>query len=131
SKLIAKRMNVANKRARKLVNSESSYITSKATFDSYSRSGVVKQYQILATLDSHTSKICRSMDAASKKEPFDLNKWEVGVTAPPFHANCRSTTIAYFPDTLDIERIARDYEDEVYYVDGEINYKQWYEKYVA
>lgn len=42
SKIIAERMGVARSRAITLVNTESAYITSKATFDSYSGSGVVK-----------------------------------------------------------------------------------------
>ncbi|WP_243108659.1 minor capsid protein [Clostridium rectalis] len=130
SKIIADRMEVSRNRARTLVNTESANIVSKATFNSYAGSGVVKKYQILATLDSRTSEICRSMDAASKKEPFDLNKWEVGVTAPPFHANCRSTTIAYFDDAIDEERIARDNQGKAYYVDGNMSYEQWYNKYV-
>ncbi|MBU3193477.1 minor capsid protein [Clostridium algidicarnis] len=130
SRIIAERMGVANNRARTLVNTESANIVSKATFNSYTGSGVVEQYQILATLDPHTSKICRFMDAASKKEPFDLNKWEVGVTAPPFHPNCRSTTVAYFKDAIDEKRIASDSDGKTYYVDGNMDYKQWYDKYV-
>ncbi|ACA44792.1 putative prophage head protein [Clostridium botulinum B1 str. Okra] len=49
---------------------------------------------------------------------FKVSEKEIGVNAPPFHPNYRTTIIPYFPDTLDIERIARDYEGEVYYVDG-------------
>lgn len=125
TKLIAERMNVAKNRARTLVNTESSYITSKATFDSYSRSGVVKQYEILATLDLHTSKICRAMDG----KVFNLSEKEIGLNAPPFHPNCRTTTIAYFPDDIE-ERIARDSDGNQYYVDGNMTYEDWYNKYV-
>lgn len=127
SKLIAERMNVAKNRARTLVNTESSYITSKATFDSYSRSGVVKQYEILATLDLRTSKICRAMDG----KVFNLSEKEIGVNAPPFHPNCRTTIVAYFDDAIDEERIARDSDGEVYYVDGKMKYEDWYNKYVS
>jgi len=127
SKLIAERMNVAKNRARTLVNTESSYITSKATFDSYSRSGVVKQYEILATLDLRTSKICRSMDG----KVFNLSEKEIGVNAPPFHPNCRTTIVPYFDDAIDEKRIARGSDGKVYYVDGNINYKEWYKKYVG
>ncbi|SHE61975.1 minor capsid protein [Clostridium fallax] len=125
SKIIANRMNVSKNRARTLVNTESSYITSKATFDSYSGSGVVKQYEILATLDLRTSQICREMDG----KVFDLKDKLIGITAPPFHPNCRTTTVAYFPDSIDEERIARD-SDGNNYVDGNMDYKQWYDRYV-
>ncbi|MDU2293810.1 MAG: hypothetical protein E7K64_01310 [Clostridia bacterium] len=38
----------------------------------------VKQYEIVATLDSHTSAICQEMDG----KRFPISKMEVGVTAP-------------------------------------------------
>ncbi|WP_164968283.1 minor capsid protein [Clostridium tetani] len=126
SKIIAERMNVAKNRARTLVNTESSYITSKATFDSYNKSGVVKQYEILATLDLRTSRICREMDG----KVFKIPEKEIGVNAPPFHPNCRTTIVPYFDDAIDEERIARDSEGKTYYVDGDMNYEQWHNKYV-
>ncbi|WP_231266811.1 minor capsid protein [Clostridium botulinum] len=126
SKIIAERLNVSKNRATTLVNTESAYITSKATFDSYGRSGVVKQYQILATLDLRTSKICREMDG----KVFKLSEKEIGVNAPPFHPRCRSTTVVYFPDDIDEKRIAKDSKSEKYYVDGNMNYQQWHDKYV-
>ncbi|MEW8955597.1 polymorphic toxin type 50 domain-containing protein, partial [Clostridium sp.] len=127
SKIVTERMEVAKNRARTLVNTESANIVSKATFNSYDSSGVVKEYEILATLDLHTSKICRSMDG----KIFKVSEKEIGVNAPPFHPNCRTTTVAYFPDSLDVERIARDHEGNTYYVDGSMNYEQWYKENVA
>lgn len=127
SKMIAERMEVGRNRARTLVNTESANIVSKATFDSYSGSGVVKQYEILATLDLHTSKICRSMDG----KVFKVSEKEIGVNAPPFHPNCRTTTVAYFPDAIDEERIARDNNDRIHYVPGNMTYEQWYKEGVA
>lgn len=126
SKIIAERMEVGKSRARTLVNTESANIVSKATFSSYSGSGIVKEYEILATLDSHTSKICRSMDG----KIFKVSEKEIGVNAPPFHANCRTTTMAHFPDAIEKERIARDSNDKVYYGLGEMTFEKWYEKYV-
>ncbi|WP_243447972.1 minor capsid protein [Clostridium tetani] len=127
SKIIAERMNVAKNRARTLVNTESSYITSKATFDSYNKSGVIKQYEILATLDLRTSRICREMDGRI----FKISEKEIGVNAPPFHPNCRTTIVPYFDDAIDEERIARDSDGKTYYVDGDMNYEQWYNKHVV
>ncbi|MHB8034692.1 phage head morphogenesis protein [Clostridium botulinum] len=124
SKTIAERMEVGKSRARTLVNTESANIVSKATFNSYIGSGIVKEYEILATLDLHTSKICRSLDG----KVFKVSEKEIGVNAPPFHPNCRTTIIPYFQDAIDEERIARDYEDKVYYVDGNMTYKEWYDK---
>ncbi|WP_282804568.1 minor capsid protein [Clostridium tetani] len=125
SKIIAERMNVAKNRARTLTNTESSYIVSKSTFNSYIGSGIVKEYEILATLDLHTSRICRSLDG----KVFKVNEKEIGVNAPPFHPNCRTTIVPYFDDAIDEERIARD-SDKSYHVNGNINYKEWYDEYV-
>lgn len=129
SKIIADRMGVARNRATTLVNTESAYITSKATFDSYSGSGVVKQYEVLATLDLRTSEICRSMDG----RVFNVSEKQIGVNAPPFHPNCRTTTVAYFEDMdtwLD-ERIARNPDTgKNYHVWADTTYDKWYQKYV-
>lgn len=128
SKVIANKMNVVKGAARRLVNTESAYITSKATFDSYSGSGFVKQYEILATLDLHTSKICRDLDG----KVFDLGEKEIGKNAPPFHPNCRSTTIPYFDDVIDEERISRDpVTGKAKYVSGDMKYEDWYKENVA
>lgn len=126
SKIIAERMEVGRNRARTLVNTESANIISKATFNSYSKSGVVKQYEILVTLDLRTSRICREMDG----KVFKISEKEIGVNAPPFHPNCRTTIVPYFDDAIDEERIARDSGGKNYYVDGNITYKDWYNKYV-
>lgn len=126
SKIIANKMNVGKGVARRLVNTESAYITSKATLQGYTNSGVVKRYQILATLDIKTSDRCRRMDS----KDFSLEEWEVAVTAPPFHANCRTTTIPYFEDDIDVERIARDSNGNSYYVAGNMKYEEWYKEHV-
>ena len=61
---------------------------------------------------------------------FEVSKKEVGINDPPFHPNCRTTTIPYFePDEydIDIERIAKDNKGKNYYVPGNLTYKQWQE----
>lgn len=126
SSMLARRMEVASNRARTLINTESAYIASKATLDGYAGSGVIKQYEILATLDLRTSEICRSMDG----RVFKVSEKEIGINAPPFHPNCRTTTIAYFDDALDEERIAKDHEGNTYYVDGKMKYEDWYNKHI-
>lgn len=124
--IIAERMKVAKNRARTLVNSESAYILNKATFNSYKASGVVKRYENVATLDLKTSDTCRFMDG----KDFAIAEKEVGVNAPPFHANCRTVTTAYFEDAIDEKRIARGIGGKVYYVDGSMTYDKWYKEHV-
>ena len=61
----------------------------------YERMGVEK-YQLVATLDLRTTEICISLDG----KVFFVKDYERGVTAPPFHINCRTTTVPYYDDDI-------------------------------
>lgn len=65
--------------------------------------------------------------AALDGQVYPMNKYAIGVTAPPFHPWCRGTTAPYFDDMDDIaERWARDPETgKTYTVPGSMTYKQW------
>jgi len=54
---------------------------------------VVKQYQIVATLDGDTSAICRELDG----EKFDFGKGPI----PPIHPNCRTDIIPVLDSKFD------------------------------
>jgi hypothetical protein len=58
-----------------------------------------------------------------------MTAYEVGVTAPPFHPWCRTTTAPYFADSHG-ERIARGADGEQYYVPADMKYAEWKEKFV-
>lgn len=126
-KEIAERLNVDKRKAGRLVMTESAFIQSASTRDSYSELDV-KEYEILATLDLKTSEICRSMDGLR----FPLKEYEIGVTAPPFHPNCRTTTIPYFDDefTENEKRSAKGNNGKSHLVDGNLKYDDWLAKYV-
>ena len=127
AKDLAERMQVSYSSAERIVRTESSFVTHQATWDGYKASGIVQKYEYLATLDSRTSEVCRSMDG----KVFRLSEKQVGINYPPLHPNCRSTVVPYFDDEEDPgERIARDSEGEVYYVPGNMTYREWYDKYV-
>lgn len=126
TKLIQERMGVSRTNAARLVRTESAHIVGEATFKGYEESGVVAQYQFLATLDNRTSSVCQSMD----NKIFKLSEKQVGINYPPLHANCRSTTVAYFGDEEPSERVAMGKDGKVYYVPSNMNYTEWFEKYV-
>lgn len=128
SRDLAGRMGVSYSSAARLVRTEGSHIANEASWDGYVGSGVVKKYEILSTLDGRTSHVCRGMDG----HVFALNEKEVGVNFPPFHGNCRTTTVPYFDDEEDVgERIARDADGKTYYVPGNMTYGQWRDKYAG
>lgn len=130
SNRIVKRLNVSYNNARRLVETETAYIQERASFDVYDELEVEK-YQILATLDNRTTDICRHLDG----EIFDKKDAKIGVTAPPFHCYCRTTTIPYIGGVTDAEgttRTARDSKTgKGVAVKGDLTYEQWEDTYVA
>ena len=125
---IAKKMNTSKHNAGRLVMTEEAYFNSLSQGDMFKELDVEK-YEIVATLDSHTSEICQDMDG----KVFPMVDYEAGTTAPPFHVYCRSTTAPWFPEDYGVkgERAARDTDDDkTYMIDADITYKQWMDKYV-
>lgn len=124
---LVKKMNTSKNNAGRLVMTEEAYFSSAAQKDCFESLGV-EQYEIVATLDSHTSDICRSLDG----KHFPMKDYQPGVTAPPFHVYCRSTTVPYFDEQFNIgERAARDEETgKTYYIPDDMNYQEWKETFV-
>jgi SPP1 gp7 family putative phage head morphogenesis protein len=126
SKRVSKRLEVSYNTAVRLIRTESNHISNEAFADSLINSGVVSEYEYLATLDNRTSDLCRPMDS----KHFKWSEKEVGVNFPPLHSNCRSTIIPYFEDEDTPERIAKEANGKTFYVDGKMSYKDWKAKYI-
>lgn len=124
---IAKKMNTSKHNAGRLIMTEEAYFSSAAQKDCFNDLNV-EQYEIVATLDSHTSDICRRMDG----KVFSMKDFEPGVTAPPFHVYCRSTTVPYFEDDFGQtgERAARGKDGKTYYVPADMKYQEWQKAFV-
>ncbi len=124
---IARKMKTSQNVAGRLVMTESAFFSSAAQKECYQELDV-EQYEIVATLDSHTSELCREMDG----KHFPMSQYEAGVTAPPFHVYCRSCTCPYFDDEFDRigKRAARKADGKVYYVPGDMTYKEWQKAFV-
>lgn len=125
---IARKMNTSKVNAGRLVMTEEAFFNSAAQKDCFAELDV-EMYEIVATLDSHTSDICRGMDG----KHFKMSEWQIGVTAPPFHVHCRTTTVPFFDDEFNSvgERAARDEEKgKIYYVPGDMTYKEWEEAFI-
>lgn len=112
--------------AGKLVMTEAAFFSSAAQKDCYNELDV-EYFEIVATLDSHTSAICQEMDG----KVFPMTQYEVGVTAPPFHPWCRTVTVPAFDDEFGIgERAARGEDGKTYYIPSNITYPQWKKSFV-
>lgn len=125
---LAKKMNTSKHNAGRLVMTEEAYFSSTAQKEAFQELGV-EQFEIVATLDSHTSEICRMMDG----KHFPMTDFQPGATAPPFHVYCRSTTVPYFDDNFGQigERAARDEETgKTYYIPDDMKYQDWEDTFV-
>ena len=128
SQAIAERFEVGQNKARRLVRTESAFFHNQMELLSYEDAEITK-YKFVAVLDKRTSHICQQHD----NKVYNTDEAVPGVNYPPLHPWCRSTTIAY-DDDIDyskLERRARNPETgKVEYVPADMNYKEWYSKYV-
>ena len=108
--------------ARRLLETESAAYASKAQIEAF-KSIDVEKYEIVATLDLHTSEICQEMDG----KVFNISEQEIGVTVPPFHSHCRTVIAPYFDD--ESTRASRD-ENGEYKEVKYMNYKEWKDQYI-
>ena len=123
---IEERFNVERNIATRLIMTESAAYHSRAKERCMKDLGCEK-YEVIATLDDRTSPICRSMDS----KVFDMKDYQVGVTAPPFHSNCRTVTAPYY-DKIEGDtnlRASRTEDDNYELVDVK-DYQDWYDNYV-
>ena len=113
--------------AYRLIYTESAYVSEAATMKGYAEDGI-EEYEICATLDSHTSEVCRKMDGMR----FKVAEAQEGKNMPPFHPFCRTTTVPYISelDELQSTRVARDEDGKTYKVPGNMKYLDWKKKYV-
>lgn len=113
----------------RLMRTEVNYCCNQGALMSLKDAGMEK-YIFLATLDLRTSEICQSLD----KKVFYVKDAKVGKNYPPMHPHCRSTATAYIEgrDTSRLKRRARDPETgKTVLVPYDMNYEEWYERYVA
>lgn len=123
-KSISEEFRVSRNKAGKLVMTESAAFASASQRDAFNTLDV-ERFEIVATLDNHTSEICQELDG----HVFTMKDFEVGVTAPPFHVWCRTTTVPHFEDDYG-ERAARGADGKTYYVPSNMKYPDWKKTFV-
>lgn len=90
TKRIDQEFNVGKFNASRLIRTEVNYFYSKTKLDNWKSRGV-EQYQLIAILDSRTSKICRSIN----KKIFNVKDAVFGKNMPPLHPFCRTVPVIY------------------------------------
>ena len=128
AEMLTKKFAGGSSKARRLIRTESCYLSNQLEMESYKECGIDK-YQYLATLDLRTSEICRELDG----KVFLVKDQQPGKNCPPMHPWCRSTTIAIIGEKMleGMKRRARDpVTGKTYLVPASMNYREWYAKYV-
>ena len=128
SEVIMNRCGAGAMQARRLVRTESCFLSGELTARSYEECGIEK-YRYLATLDLRTSKICRELDG----KMFSMKDRKVGKNYPPMHPWCRSTTISVIDEDELRNMKRRAYNPKTgrtETVPANMTYDQWYKKYV-
>lgn len=120
--VFSRKLDVSKQNAGRLVMTEQAAFGNAAQHDCF-KALDVEQFEVVETLDSHTCSLCGSMDG----KHFPMSQFEVGMTAPPFHPNCRGCTCPYFDDEFDSvrKRAARGENGKTYYVPSDMTYKEW------
>lgn len=128
-KAISKKFGATKYQAGRLVQTESAYFSSAAQKECYDDLDVEK-YQVVCTFDKETCPICSAMDG----QIFDQKDYAPGITAHPFHPNCRCDTIPYFDDWDELgispTRAARDENSKTYQVPKDMKYDDWKKSFV-
>lgn len=87
-------LDVSRRTASTVINTATQHVAQSARDAVWERNAdLVKKYQWVSTLDSHTSTKCKSLDG----QQFEAGKGP----KPPIHPNCRSTTIAVLGKEFD------------------------------
>ena len=89
-KRIEQEFNVGKFYASRLIRTEANFFYSKIKLDNWRKRGV-KQYQLLAVIDSRTSKICRSING----NVYNVKDAVFGKNVPPLHPFCRTVPVIY------------------------------------
>ena len=122
AKIFAKRMDVSEHNAARIIRTESAYAASVAQEKAFKELDVEK-FIFVATLDDRTSDICQEMDG----QVFDMKDYEIGTSVPPLHPNCRSCISPYREALAHIgTRAAKDPETgKTVQVPKDMTYRQW------
>lgn len=127
SKELSEYMNVGLYNSTTLVRTEVNHFANEAEMLAYEELDIDK-YRFIATLDNVTCDHCAELD----NKVFNVKDRKPGRNYPPIHPNDRCTTVAEFDDdiTEDLKRKARDENGKSILLSQNMNYQEWYNKYV-
>lgn len=127
TKSLQQEMGTSYYKARRIVETETSFALSKAKESSYSELGI-ESYRYIATLDNRTSPTCQELDGKVFRNVDGI----IGVNRAPMHPFCRSTDAPHFnSDEEHIKRVYRDPETGETKSGWYMSYPHWEDSYVT
>ncbi len=106
--VIAARYQTSQFNARRLVQTETTYVVGQAELQAFKEAGAEK-YEFSALLDEATSAICRGLDG----KKFPVSEARPGENYPPMHPFCRSVTVADLPSEEELDKRWGNSADEL------------------
>lgn len=103
---LMKKVNISRARAQTIIRTDGTMVINNSIAQRYIDAGL-KHYRILVHMDDRTTKICRKHHKENKV--YDLKDFKAGITAPPFHYNCRSAIV---PDKDELNDDIETIEDK-------------------
>lgn len=114
---IMNRCGVGAFEARRLVRTETTYISNRAELEGYKELDI-DEYEFSACLDDRTSELCRELDG----KKFKRSSAQAGVNLPPMHPFCRSTTLPVLPSEEDLDKELAELGDEI---GADVDFDEW------
>lgn len=102
---IMERTGTSSFNARRLIRTETTYVTNQAELKSYEEAEV-DEYEYSACIDGRTSKLCRELNGKT----FKVKDGKPGKNLPPMHPFCRSTTLAVLPSEEELDKAFEDFK---------------------
>ncbi len=125
-KAIAKKLNASLYAASRVAQTEITRVTTESDKDTFQELGV-DEVEIIGTLDLKMCGTCGDMDS----KHMTRDEAVIGITAPPFHPNCRCQLVPYDKDFPDEYRLMRDPLTGKNKVIKNMSFNEWKEKYVT
>ena len=125
SKALSRRMDVAYSNAERLIRTELNAVENRASAAAM-KAAEFTHYQFMATLDRRTCARCGERDG----EVYKLSEMNQGENAPPMHARCRCTIVAYLEGSDKGQRATRDDDGKYQRIPADMSYRDWKAVYI-
>lgn len=124
---VSERWQIGYNDARRLIRTETTYVTNQAELDSYKDAGIDK-YKYVSVLDSRTSEVCHDLNGKT----FLISEAVPGKNYPPMHPWCRSTTVAVLGEELwskSVEELEKESDElsKELGLDDDVSFDEWFE----